>query len=634
MPLKGNGSSADAGKSETGVGNQASKPPAAGTRIATAVKAVTKAILAGIMVAIVRIWSPPYEDHRLGGTLYGPVSICNDLRKLGATADLLFFADEKKGASWHPDFKRLSRRDCKTLNTYDFVIFSTPGSMTDREEGAWWKPILEGLEIPFAVQIHDEDEKKYLPHRQIFFDRPQCKLLLPITMGIAEEMVGNLNGRDLIVYPNFSVLDAPDPSIFYDGKVDQVITTCRMTSRKRVVEFVQQSESLNNAGFAVDVFGPASTWQYKKQLDQLQNQYWTYRGPFRREDLSAIMGPAKFHYNVVSLKRRRFIPRLEVATVEALEHGCCPILAKDSTPSWVTDDMAILVNPNDMNDLADRLTAVRDKAPEMNSAFYNEFLKVNNPDRLYQLAEVITAHASRVGKDPAGPAEEFSLDELPLIEEPAPPQAPADPALSAGNGEGSQDSCARTNDQVVAKPQAPKKFDARRYDRRNTDFAEKVGGKKKLGHTPVKRPENHWWVMANPTITWEPGMYEDKDNNVLYLVDPEFYYIFGNRLIFRTLFLAVNSQGVVFWWPVNTDNLENSWCSSALEAVQEARKGWIRIEANRGAGAYDYYIPAGVIPEPVWPDEDPNTLLERAFTGRIIDRQDHPIIQHILGITA
>jgi hypothetical protein len=197
-----------------------------------------------------------------------------------------------------------------------------------------------------------------------------------------------------------------------------------------------------------------------------------------------------------------------------------------------------------------------------------------------------------------------------------------------GNDHGNQRSPALN---VKGSPKT--EFDIRNYSRRLTNFDVKVGGVKKLSRIPVKKPPRDWWVQAHPEIACEPGLYEDKTDREFYLVDPELYPLFGNKVVDRVLFLCVNSQGLVFWWPVNAggNGRYNSWNDSALEAVQAARKGWIRIESNMSLGAYDIFLPSGTIPDPEWPQEDMNTLLEKAFKGKIIDNPDHPIVKILEG---
>jgi hypothetical protein len=58
----------------------------------------------------------------------------------------------------------------------------------------------------------------------------------------------------------------------------------------------------------------------------------------------------------------------------------------------------------------------------------------------------------------------------------------------------------------------------------------------------------------------------------------------------------------------------------------------LRMLANMSGGAYTIYEATGLIPDPHWPKKTMGELLELAFKdGRLIDSEDHPIIQQLRG---
>ena len=154
-----------------------------------------------IRIAMVFMWNLPYTNQMTGGILWGSENVGNDLSKLGFEIEFLYFADRPQtNSALHPRFRWKSSSDVEALNAFDFVIFNTAGSSRDKKTGLWWKPILDSLKVPFAVQIHDEAEEK-LPNRHEFFEHPQCKLLLPITEEILTTVVGDIRGRDVLDLP-------------------------------------------------------------------------------------------------------------------------------------------------------------------------------------------------------------------------------------------------------------------------------------------------------------------------------------------------------------------------------------------------------------------------------------------------
>ena len=58
----------------------------------------------------------------------------------------------------------------------------------------------------------------------------------------------------------------------------------------------------------------------------------------------------------------------------------------------------------------------------------------------------------------------------------------------------------------------------------------------------------------------------------------------------------------------------------------------MRVKANMGVGAYEYFLASGTIPDPEWPAYTFNELLRVAFgRERLVDRPDHPILKKLRG---
>jgi hypothetical protein len=50
-------------------------------------------------------------------------------------------------------------------------------------------------------------------------------------------------------------------------------------------------------------------------------------------------------------------------------------------------------------------------------------------------------------------------------------------------------------------------------------------------------------------------------------------------------------------------------------------------------GCYRIYRAEGDIPEPIWPKESFQELLQLAFSGRIIESADHPVVRRLRGLS-
>ncbi len=346
--------------------------------------------LTSLRVALVHIWAPPFVDNRASGLVYGFENLGRDLANVGFRVNYVCFSNKKANGDWHPLFTHVAGLDADILNKFDFIIFGSAGSMTDKKDGPWWKTILEGLKVPFVIQVNNEVDQQLLIYKDFFYDHPYFAFGMPITEGLCYKSTPNRDNLRNLVYECLPRTDLAHPEIFYGQKVDQVVTSCRMTSRKRILELVRQAETLYMAGFETHIHGADATWFYVKELKELQSQYWTYHGSFRRNQLPEILGPARFHYNCCYLKKGVVTPRIETSTVEGASYGCCPILSRSTVPEWVTDDMAILVDTNDMTHLAERLNATRNQAHKMNARFWQGYKENIGRAKLDLLAETIT----------------------------------------------------------------------------------------------------------------------------------------------------------------------------------------------------------------------------------------------------
>ncbi len=181
----------------------------------------------------------------------------------------------------------------------------------------------------------------------------------------------------------------------------------------------------------------------------------------------------------------------------------------------------------------------------------------------------------------------------------------------------------------------PDLFDPARL-RLSQDFADGLGVKKALITVPVRKPDRQWFIRVHPDPAYRMpvAMLELKDDREIYLVDRGLVSELPGEVTGRSLFTAVNRQGVVFLWPArlpNPDGRRDEWGRSALEAAELATRRWIRVVSNMSLGAYEVFEATGDLAEPEWPDVAYNKLLEIAFRDRFIRTADHPAIQKLRG---
>lgn len=145
--------------------------------------------------------------------------------------------------------------------------------------------------------------------------------------------------------------------------------------------------------------------------------------------------------------------------------------------------------------------------------------------------------------------------------------------------------------------------------------------------------ENYW----SPELCFVNVPVKGQKRDTLHLVDEELamqYLPSGKILRFRFA-LASKPFDVFFLAEVPTRNPDNEWNVSSLFACEKARAVWVQVTSRKeeGVEAYkiDYARDQDAFPEPKWPPQSLDELIERTFTGRMIDRDDHPALLRLIG---
>jgi hypothetical protein len=189
---------------------------------------------------------------------------------------------------------------------------------------------------------------------------------------------------------------------------------------------------------------------------------------------------------------------------------------------------------------------------------------------------------------------------------------------------------------LAAKPEIPDPFDLENL-RLNPSYVETADVKKLRNTVPARRPSPQDFVRVHPDPTYREnfGMIELKDDREDYLVLPHLVPQLPGEIVFKTIFTAINRQGVVALWPVrlpSPDDKPNAWWQSAREAAELAMTKWVRMRANMSLGAYDLFTAESDIPDPRWSElESFQDLLRIAYRGRLVVDLDHPVIKRLSG---
>lgn len=189
---------------------------------------------------------------------------------------------------------------------------------------------------------------------------------------------------------------------------------------------------------------------------------------------------------------------------------------------------------------------------------------------------------------------------------------------------------------TVASTAAPDPFDLDSL-RLSQSFTETAGVKKLLRTVPVHKPNPQDFVRVHPSDQYRADfpIIELKEEREEYIVGPNLRGELAGEFVVKTLFTAINRQGVVFLWPVRLPDPEGrqmEWHRSMREAAETGMDKWTRVKANRSLGAYEITTAESTMVDPVWPEVSFQELIRLAFRDRLITTTDHPVIKRLRGL--
>jgi hypothetical protein len=184
--------------------------------------------------------------------------------------------------------------------------------------------------------------------------------------------------------------------------------------------------------------------------------------------------------------------------------------------------------------------------------------------------------------------------------------------------------------------QAPDPFDLANL-RLSQSFVETASVKKLLKTVPVHKPNPQDFVRVHPSPEYRDNfpIIELKEEREEYVVTAQLVPELIGEFVTKTLFTAINRQGVVFLWPVrlpNSDGRQSEWWRSMREAAELSMQQWLRVKANMSLGAYEMFVAESPMSYPVWPEVTYQDFIRLAFRDRLITSLEHPVIKRLRGL--
>lgn len=145
--------------------------------------------------------------------------------------------------------------------------------------------------------------------------------------------------------------------------------------------------------------------------------------------------------------------------------------------------------------------------------------------------------------------------------------------------------------------------------------------------------EDNYW---SPEFCFVSVPIKGQKNDTLHLIDEDLalQYLPIGRLTHYRLALASKPHGIFFLCHVPTRNLDNKFNATTLAACEQAKTLWVLLTSLKEKGIDDYERTlahdADAMPAPKWPTQTLNELIDKAFAGCMIDREDHPALLRLI----
>lgn len=320
-------------------------------------------------------------ENVVGGITTGPFYMKALLEKLDKEIEVEIVCLVKQVKTSCEGVKYI--HDMNELNNYDFVIFKTPGHQLEKfnEDLAEtrYDYLLKNLNVPFSFIVNEERDREIFPYYLQFAKHPMMKFVMFNSIGMHEDFKDMYEYCEDYVEFNYAIFNNSLEEVIEKAKSkkDKVITsTARWVPRKRVLELTELAPRFVDNGFKVKIYGADQSYFTTQKIIVSNPEFWERKGYYEPNKISEVLEDAQYHYNFVFLKRktknRIMRDRIEISTFEALNEGCLPVLCKDTTPKWVSEDSAVVISSSELDELPDIIAGISDEERiERIKMFYN-----------------------------------------------------------------------------------------------------------------------------------------------------------------------------------------------------------------------------------------------------------------------
>jgi hypothetical protein len=164
-----------------------------------------------------------------------------------------------------------------------------------------------------------------------------------------------------------------------------------------------------------------------------------------------------------------------------------------------------------------------------------------------------------------------------------------------------------------------------------------------LPHYPLAHAKDFTRLHHDEDGHWSPELcfvnvpIKGQKKETLHLIaeDLAMQYLPSGRVLHFRLALATKPFDIFFLCHVPTRNTDNTSNQSNLLACERAKTSWVQATSRKEEGVEAYKVDDArnndAFPEPKWPQQSLNELIEVTFAGRMITDENHPALLRLIG---
>jgi len=316
-----------------------------------------------------------YNQQDINGTLIANCAFQHWAYKLGHQADQVGFTGLGRPLKrWiEPGegmLKAYPQSDYySVLNSYDAVYFSTAGIRPSRRKPPEVMDF-KHLTVPFLVGVHDEDDYAvYEKHLEHMASHPKFRGL--VVNGLEALELLPIDARKLYWFPcclpAYLVKESTEWSeesfgLLYAGRVIHwrlLPILAELTKSDRFMEEIQWKAEIR--GVAPGIGGHA----LEEKLAAMEPRWSRFKGTY---DVYSVVearrtySSRRFFWDVGRTDPgKQYYRRLNLVAIEALGHGCVPIVSPEFAPEWTHEFSVIFDHRNwSVDDTVRKLRAVNE----------------------------------------------------------------------------------------------------------------------------------------------------------------------------------------------------------------------------------------------------------------------------------